>query len=323
MIIIEEKEGKRLYSKAEEAAWKEIYALSNKSRLKIIKALRKKGKSSIDELSEETGISSHALYYHIKELRKAGLIKTAETEKRRGAVLNYLLLKETNLLVKLGGEWTEEGEEVAMYPSTSAFLLPIIEGKTANSIIIGSPDPHGEFKARSRDSYLAANLTFLLGRLMKNKNKQNNKNKILLDTEAGELKGNALIMGGPAANIVTNRINSSMPIGFTDKKPFGLISHFSGKTYADEGIGVVERIQNPFDSEGIIIFVGGISLDGTKAAVLALSEYGEDVLREFPKEKSGNKAIEWGVIVQGTDRDGDGRVDSVEIVEEKRGDAND
>jgi hypothetical protein len=58
-----------------------------------------------------------------------------------------------------------------------------------------------------------------------------------------------------------------------------------------------------------LLVIAGIRNIGTKAAVIALTRHTDDVLRGFSKNK------DFGCIVQGFDLDGDGKVDSVEVLE--------
>lgn len=76
-----------------------------------------------------------------------------------------------------------------------------------------------------------------------------------------------------------------------------MVDKKSGQKY-EENVGVIETIKNPFNKEAKILVVGGLNHHGTRAAVIALA-----------KQK-----ITKNTIVQGFDEDGDGVVDSIEIL---------
>jgi len=62
------------------------------------------------------------------------------------------------------------------------------------------------------------------------------------------------------------------------------------------------------NKEKIVIVLAGNKAVGTKACVLALTKFGDKVLKKF----SGQK---FAVVIQGFDLDGDGKVDFIEALE--------
>jgi len=74
--------------------------------------------------------------------------------------------------------------------------------------------------------------------------------------------------------------------------------------------GIIERIKNPFNEDKEIIVLSGKRFKGTRAAIIGLMNYLEEV------EKGNN--FDQNVIakvVLGVDRDSDGRVDDVKFLE--------
>jgi len=49
---------------------------------------------------------------------------------------------------------------------------------------------------------------------------------------------------------------------------------------------------------------------GTKACILGLTKYHKELLKNYDGEK------EWGVLIRGLDKDGDGKVDAIEVIED-------
>jgi hypothetical protein len=49
---------------------------------------------------------------------------------------------------------------------------------------------------------------------------------------------------------------------------------------------------------------------GTKSAVIALTNYGNEILKKFNQENN------WALVVQGFDMDSDGKIDTIDIVDE-------
>jgi len=58
-----------------------------------------------------------------------------------------------------------------------------------------------------------------------------------------------------------------------------------------------------------VIVLAGNKAVGTKSCVLALARFGEETLKNFDGEEG------FATVVQGFDLDGDGKVDSIEVLE--------
>jgi hypothetical protein len=57
-----------------------------------------------------------------------------------------------------------------------------------------------------------------------------------------------------------------------------------------------------------VIIVAGVRSIGTKSAVIALTNYSEEILRNYQYQD------EWALVVQGFDMNSDGKIDHVDIV---------
>jgi hypothetical protein len=81
----------------------------------------------------------------------------------------------------------------------------------------------------------------------------------------------------------------------------------AGRSYGSELDCIVEKVKNPWDATKTCVLAAGLTGVGTKAAIVGMCNAAESV---FQKYRSGDFAA----ILRGEDRDGDGKVDSVEIL---------
>jgi Ca2+-binding EF-hand superfamily protein len=79
--------------------------------------------------------------------------------------------------------------------------------------------------------------------------------------------------------------------------------------YTSDNIGLIAKIMNPWDSSKRIIVLAGNKTVGTKACVLALTNFWEKTLKSYKGDETFAK------VIQGFDLDGDGKVDSIEVLE--------
>jgi len=73
-------------------------------------------------------------------------------------------------------------------------------------------------------------------------------------------------------------------------------------------MGLIARIVNPWNRNKRVIVLAGNKAVGTKACVLALTKFWKKTLKNFGDKK-------FAVVIQGFDLDGDGKVDSIEVLE--------
>src|SRR5688572_26390630 len=59
-----------------------IEALASPHRLEIVSALGEAEQASIAALAKRLGRTPHSLYYHVKLLERAGVVRTADTQRR-------------------------------------------------------------------------------------------------------------------------------------------------------------------------------------------------------------------------------------------------
>ncbi|MFH1850397.1 MAG: helix-turn-helix domain-containing protein [archaeon] len=283
-----------------------IKVISNDIRIEILKQLTKKPMYPA-ELAKKMGLPEQNVYYHIKALLKADILDIVEKKEIRGTVAKKFAPKYMNFGLSLSEEWNRMGNPDAPTNKKLSLLLQpfIADGIFTSVIVVGSPDPHGQFKARARDGHYATDLALFLGKY----GGIPSLSSVCLDVNVIDKRQNMIVLGGPITNLLASEINCALPVKFSDKKPFGLTSDRTKKKYSDDNIGIVARILNPSDKSKYILYLAGVSNIGTKSAVIALTRNTGVLLQTFSNQKN------WGAVVSGYDLDGDGEVDSVEILE--------
>lgn len=303
MYLIKKQRNETLSLPCKEIAPKAMKSLGSTLAQRIV---RKLGEEEwyAKELARELGVHEQKVYYHIHRLEKVGIVRAARTETRQGAVAQYYALAEPSFAVCFRD--FQATQKIADYSNESEFLEPFIHDGELNAlIVVGSPDPHGPEKARSRDGFYGMDLALFLGTFLTYIPGLN----VRLDTEVrGEdLRKNLIILGGPIVNTVAGKINDKMPIRFTEKSILSSVSH---KEYFSDEIGIIVKADNPFDKTKKILFIAGKRYAGTRACMIAF-------LKHFKEVGSGNKFNPkvLAKVVEGVDLDSDGIVDEVEMKE--------
>jgi predicted P-loop ATPase len=89
----------------------------------------------------------------------------------------------------------------------------------------------------------------------------------------------------------------------------GLVSRKTSTVYTADAVGLIAKIVNPWDNNKWVIVLAGNKAVGTKACVLALTNFWKKTLKDY----DGKDAF--ATVIQGFDLDGDGKVDSIEVLE--------
>lgn len=271
-------------------------------RLRILKMLTRKSMYAA-EIARELGVDGQALHYHVKILEKAGLIRLSDYEGRRGGIAKKFVASAESFSVVLNNEkWARFTSTRKTVPK---LFLPFLNNGIFNGkFIVGSPDPHGKYRARASE-FPMLELAMLLGNYA-----SFSFPLYILDTQVKnhEKEQNMIVAGGPKVNTLTAEINDGLPVRF-DKATFEIYSKFSKKTYTGN-IGIIELLPNPFSTNRKILLISGLNHAGTRAAILAMIKK----MREIENGNDFNNRI-IAKVVEGFDVDGDGIVDEVEIIE--------
>ena len=106
-----------------------------------------------------------------------------------------------------------------------------------------------------------------------------------------EEKNNLILVGGPGTNLITQEINGYLPIRFNMKRSRhgflfgGLMSKKTGEVYTQDTVGLIAKIVNPWDKSKRVIVLAGNKAVGTKACVIALSNFWKEVLKKYEGQK--------------------------------------
>lgn len=304
---------------------KEISMISDSQELKmilgglswkILTILSKKEMYPL-EISRQLGMHEQKVYYHIRKLVKAGAIKVQREEKKKGAIAKYYKTVSPAFGIEFADGYRPIQNVCTLsidQPLQKFFQEFISNGVFDGKIVVGSPSPHGPFKTSARDGHYAAHLALFMGQFAKMPTEFAVKLDVDVKVEKEE-KNNLILVGGPGTNLLTQEINEYLPIKFimqSSEQGFllgGLSSKKTGRIYTSDVAGLIAKIVNPWDNTKRIIVIAGNKAVGTKACVLALTNFWKKALQKFDDKET------FAVVVQGFDLDGDGKVDSIEVSE--------
>jgi len=307
MFVVDKSRNEISSLPATEIKLSKLKHLNSKVASSILKELGKE-ENYPRAIAKKLKIDEQIIYYHIRNLEKAGMIEVVKKEKIQGSFANFYGLKQPAFVVKFK-EFENTRAFSDIEKSQAKFLHPFIEdGQFNATIIIGSPDPHGPEKARSRDGYYAIDLSLFFGTFLS----YSPNPSVKLDTEikTEDLDGNLIVVGGPVVNSVTGKLNPKLSIKFEKDNHWALISSISEKTYTSDDVGIIIKTKNPFNPKKSLLLIAGKRHGGTKAAIIAF-------LKHFTEISKGNKFNSkiYAKVVEGIDMNSDGVVDDVEILE--------
>jgi DNA-binding transcriptional ArsR family regulator len=283
---------------------------------KILTMLSKKEMYPL-EIARQLGVHEQKVYYHIRKLAKAGAIAVEREEKKKGATAKYY----KTVSPAFGIEFPDGYKPIqnlcllSIDKQLQEFFKEFISnGVFDGKIVVGSPQPHGPFKTSARDGHYAAHLALFIGQFAKMSTEFAVKLDVDVKVEKEE-KNNLILVGGPGTNLLTQEINEYLPIKFimhSSDQGFllgGLSSKKTFQVYTSDSSGLIAKIVNPWDKTKRIVVLAGNKAVGTKACVLALTNFWKKTLEKYKGEDT------FAVVIHGFDLDGDGKVDSIEVSE--------
>ena len=270
------------------------------------------------EIAKKLGVHEQKVYYHVRKLARAGAIAVVREEAKKGAIAKYYRAASPAFGIELpqGYKTIQRLSLIGLDEQIQKFFKEFI-GKDSTfegKIVVGSPTPHGPFKTSARDGHYASHLTFFLGQFAKMPEEFAIKLDVDVKAEKEE-KNNLILVGGPGTNLLTQELNEYLPIRFNmqpSEQGFlfgGLVSRKTSNVYTADTVGLIAKIVNPWDNTKRIIVLAGNKAVGTKACVLALTSFWKKTLKSYNGEDTFAK------VIQGFDLDGDGKVDSIEVLE--------
>lgn len=267
------------------------------------------------EIAKKLRIYEQSAYYYVRKLVEIGALEDAGTNNVRGGTAR--LYHSSSPAFGIEMSWGEKHLDFQTHPDYEhpygrKFFNDYIVNNCFNGlIIVGAPDPHGPYRSSARDGHYAVHLAFFLGMI------SNIPSEFIVKLDADAkaekvIEGNNLIsIGGPGTNIITAEFNKFLPIKFNEKNFWsGLVEGSSAKPYNLDNQGLIAKIKNPYNHEKNIIVVAGVRSIGTKSAVIALTNYSEEILKSYQNDE------EWALVVQGFDMNADGKIDHVDIISE-------
>ncbi len=304
LIVRGEKAAKALL--LDEAA---LQVLASPETLKVLKAFAKEDYPL--RVAKKLGWNEQKVYYHVQKLVKAGLLEETRKQPVRGTYARFYKVKTQAYAYLSKPEW-EEFKHFQQSPLREFFKEFISEEFNAY-IVVGSPEPHGPYKAHARDGHYATDLAFFLGGAAKPP--KHFSVKLDVDVKAERLEGeNLVVIGGPGTNTLTQEFNEHLPVFFDIKRGgqgflcSGLKSARTGRHFSDESAGLIAKIRNPYNPEKRVMVLAGYRCIGSKTAVLGLTRFPRLALKKYSSEP-------FAAVLKGFDLDGDGKVDSVELLE--------
>src|SRR5216117_524523 len=255
-------------------------------------------------------VHEQKVYYHVRRLEAAGFLEVVREEPKRGASARILAPTADAFAIVLKGRGSPVSSPMLAHAGAVTLFLEEFtrDGTFAGSIVVGSPYTHGPFNTTARDSPYAVELGFFLGRLFAAPKGL----VVRLDTEVKALgpgKEDMILVGWPVANIITMDLNPHLAVNFDWKQVWRMESSRTHRPYADEQVGLVAKVKNPWAPSRVIVLLSGLHAAGTMAAILGLTRFADEVLEGY---RPGD---EFYRVVAGEDRDGDGRPDAVSILE--------
>src|SRR3989344_56867 len=161
MFVIEKEKNEIFSLPAKELKFNNLKNFGTDLAQKIVKSISEEAKYPAD-IAKELKVHEQKVYYHIRNLEKAGIVKVVKKETKQGAVANFYALTEPAFIVKF--KELQSTQKISQFRNESTYLEPFIKnGKLDALIVVGSPDPHGPDKARSRDGYYGIDLALFLG----------------------------------------------------------------------------------------------------------------------------------------------------------------
>ncbi len=287
---------------------KHLGIFSNELAVQIINELAKRPLCAMD-IAKNLKQNEQKIYYHLRKMKEAGIIKLNGTEQRYGMTAKLFELISPVISTKLYDEGHEIKNTKITDPSVKKFLTPFItDGEFNGKIIMGAPLPHGKHGATARDGIHVIDLCLFLGKFTNGAKAQNYK----ADTEIKEkdLKDNLILIGSPKINTITERISEELPIYFDVEKNWLIKSKLTGNSYDYEDDAVIIKLKNPFDKKKELIVLAGRRSRGLRSAIIAFTQFPHEIAKG---NVENNKII--AKVVRGIDKKGDGIIDTVTFLE--------
>ena len=161
-ILIEQGREKTKSISARFVSREQIKSFSSDLAWKVLQILTK-GEDYPKDIARKLKVHEQNIYYHVRNLEKAGIIKVSREERRAGAITKFYSLKDHAFAFTLK-PLEEATKMLPIKQEYRNFLEPFItNGKFDSLIVIGSHEPHGPAMEIAHDGISATNLALFLG----------------------------------------------------------------------------------------------------------------------------------------------------------------
>lgn len=278
--------------------------------LAVVRELARQPMCAMD-LAKKLGQHEQKVYYHLRKMRDAGIVRLERSEPRFGMTAKIYSLVSPVVAAKLSEDLYESLPANSMHdPETRKALQPFVaDGKFNAKMIVGAPAPHGTYEATARDGIHAIELAMFMGKYISSYDAMPYKMDVEVDGHK-DMKQNLILLGSPKINTIVEKVNSGLPIFFDLEKEWSIVSKLTGNRYNYDYDAVIARFKNPFNKKKEILLLAGLHSRGLKTAVLAFTRHTHEIMKgNIENSKIAAK------VVRGVDKDGDGIVDSVTFME--------
>ncbi|HXR80680.1 MAG TPA: hypothetical protein VN763_07175, partial [Saprospiraceae bacterium] len=251
-------------------------------------------------------------YYYIRKLLAIKAIGQVETSFVRGGTAKLYKTEYPAFGIEMswGERKFEKARNETVSHHVSTFFQDFIDDDSFNgTIVVGAPEPHGPYRSSARDGHYATQLAFFLGSFCSLPSNFVVKLDVDANSEKISRTENIISIGGPGTNIITSEFNRYLPIRFDETNFWSGLIAPHGKTHTLDNHGLIAKIRNPFSERLNVIIIAGVRSAGTKSAIIALTNHGNEILKKFGENKY------WALVVQGFDMDSDGKIDAIDIVD--------
>ena len=289
----------------------EMRILSNPIAWKIINLLSGRPMYPA-QIAKELKIYEQSAYYYIRKLLAIKAIGQVETSFVRGGTAKLYKTEYPAFGIEMswGERKFEKARNETVSHHVSTFFQDFIDDDSFNgTIVVGAPEPHGPYRSSARDGHYATQLAFFLGSFCSLPSNFVVKLDVDANSEKISRTENIISIGGPGTNIITSEFNRYLPIRFHETNFWSGLIAPHGKTHTLDNHGLIAKIRNPFSERLNVIIIAGVRSAGTKSAIIALTNHGNEILKKFGENKY------WALVVQGFDMDSDGKIDAIDIVD--------
>src|SRR3989338_6989664 len=146
---------------------KNLGIFSNALAIRIIGELAKQPLCAMD-VAKKLKENEQKIYYHLRKMRSAGIVKLNGTEQRFGMTAKMFQLVSPVISTKLydDGYDMQQSRSISN-PNVASFFEPfIVNGKLNSKIIVGDSYPHGKYDSPATEGPYTFDFALFIGKLI-------------------------------------------------------------------------------------------------------------------------------------------------------------